>query len=61
MALLSLSLAAMNVLPLPALDGGRLVFIILNGLPAAPYTKNRTIYQPRRICVANRAWYIGFN
>ncbi len=31
-ALLSLSLALMNVLPLPALDGGRLAFVLLSAL-----------------------------
>ena len=29
MALLSLSLAAINILPFPALDGGRLLFILI--------------------------------
>lgn len=32
MALISLSLALMNVLPLPALDGGRLAFVLLSAL-----------------------------
>lgn len=32
LALLSISLAFMNILPLPALDGGHLVFVILEGL-----------------------------
>ncbi|MEK7079333.1 MAG: M50 family metallopeptidase [Patescibacteria group bacterium] len=39
MALLSLSLAAMNVLPLPALDGGRLVFIIFEWITGRPIHK----------------------
>ncbi|MBI3336659.1 site-2 protease family protein [Candidatus Peregrinibacteria bacterium] len=32
MALLSLSLAILNILPFPALDGGRLLFVIAEGL-----------------------------
>ncbi|HYF03563.1 MAG TPA: RIP metalloprotease RseP, partial [Patescibacteria group bacterium] len=32
MAMLSVTLAVMNILPLPALDGGHLVFIILEGV-----------------------------
>jgi len=32
LALLSISLAFMNILPLPALDGGHLVFVIIEGL-----------------------------
>lgn len=39
MAILSLSLAAMNVLPLPALDGGRLVFIIYEWITGRPIHK----------------------
>jgi len=31
-ALLSINLAAMNILPFPALDGGRLVFIVAEGI-----------------------------
>ncbi|MBQ5797410.1 MAG: site-2 protease family protein, partial [Firmicutes bacterium] len=31
-ALISLNLGIMNMLPLPALDGGRLLFIIINGI-----------------------------
>lgn len=39
MAILSLSLAAMNILPLPALDGGRLVFIIYEWITGRPIHK----------------------
>jgi len=38
-ALLSLNLAVLNILPIPALDGGRLLFVIFNSLrrrPVAP-------------------------
>ena len=31
MALLSINLAIINVLPIPALDGGRLLFILIEG------------------------------
>jgi regulator of sigma E protease len=32
MALLSISLAVLNILPIPALDGGHLVFLIYEGI-----------------------------
>lgn len=32
MALISVNLAVMNLLPIPALDGGRVFFVLLNGL-----------------------------
>ncbi len=32
MALIAVNLAVMNLLPIPALDGGRILFILLNGL-----------------------------
>ena len=32
LALLSLNLAVLNILPIPALDGGRLLFILIEGL-----------------------------
>ncbi|MFA7315004.1 MAG: RIP metalloprotease RseP [Candidatus Magasanikbacteria bacterium] len=35
-AMLSLSLAAINILPLPALDGGRIVFVILEKILRKP-------------------------
>lgn len=31
-AMISLSLAAMNVLPIPALDGGRVLFVVIEGI-----------------------------
>ncbi len=39
-ALLSLSLAVLNVLPFPALDGGRLLFVLAEGITRRPV--NRT-------------------
>jgi regulator of sigma E protease len=39
-ALLSLSLAALNVLPFPALDGGRLIFVLMEWVSRRPV--NRT-------------------
>ncbi len=32
MGLLSISLAVMNILPLPALDGGRLLFVLVGAV-----------------------------
>ena len=37
--LISINLAVMNILPLPALDGGQLIFIILEGLRGKPLPK----------------------
>ena len=36
MFLISLNLGIMNLLPLPALDGGRLVFLIVEGIRRRP-------------------------
>ncbi len=38
-ALLSLSLAALNILPLPALDGGRLLFVIVELIQRKPVNR----------------------
>ncbi len=35
-AFISINLGVMNLLPLPALDGGRLVFLIIEGIRASP-------------------------
>lgn len=35
-ALLSLNLAVLNILPIPALDGGRLLFVIISGVRGKP-------------------------
>lgn len=40
LALLSLNLAIMNILPFPALDGGRLVFVLYEGLTKRKPNKN---------------------
>ena len=40
LALLSLNLAIMNILPFPALDGGRLVFVFYEGLTKKKPNKN---------------------
>lgn len=40
MAIISLNLAVMNLLPLPALDGGRLVFIIFEGITGRRFWPN---------------------
>ena len=36
MAFISINLGVMNLLPLPALDGGRLVFLIIEGIRRKP-------------------------
>ena len=36
MALLSLNLAVINILPFPALDGGRILFLIIEGIKGKP-------------------------
>jgi len=41
MALISANLGVFNLLPLPALDGGRLVFLSLEGIRRKPLAKNR--------------------
>jgi regulator of sigma E protease len=38
-ALLSLSLAVLNILPLPALDGGRLLFVLVEGIARRPVNR----------------------
>ena len=43
MALLSLSLGVLNLLPFPGLDGGRLLFILIEGILGHPV--NRKIEQ----------------
>ena len=40
LALLSLNLAIINILPFPALDGGRLVFVLYEGLTKKKPNKN---------------------
>ncbi len=40
LALLSLNLAIMNILPFPALDGGRLVFVLYEGITKKRPNKN---------------------
>lgn len=43
LGLLSLNLALLNILPLPALDGGRLVFVLIEGI-----TKRRVPFKVER-------------
>lgn len=40
-ALFSVNLAILNILPLPALDGGRIVFIIIEKIKGSPVKKER--------------------
>lgn len=42
--LLSANLGVMNLLPLPALDGGRLIFIIIEAIRGKPIDKNKEGY-----------------
>ena len=51
MALLSLNLAVINVLPIPALDGGRILFVLIELVKGSPVS--RTFEQ--------RAHTIGFS
>ncbi len=39
-AMISLSLAAINILPIPALDGGRALFVIIEGIMGRPVPKH---------------------
>jgi len=39
-ALLSLNLAILNILPFPALDGGRLLFLVIEGIRKKPISAN---------------------
>ncbi len=39
-ALLSINLAVVNILPIPALDGGRILFIIIEKLKGSPVSKS---------------------
>ncbi|MBN1213033.1 MAG: site-2 protease family protein, partial [candidate division Zixibacteria bacterium] len=46
MALLSINLAVLNVLPIPILDGGHLVFLICEKIKGSPLSiKTRAIAQ----------------
>lgn len=40
-ALLSANLGAINLFPIPAMDGGRLVFLIIEGLRGKPFDRNK--------------------
>lgn len=42
MALISINLAVLNLLPLPALDGGRLFFILIEAIKRSPINPNIT-------------------
>ena len=43
-ALISLSLAVINILPIPALDGGRILFVIIEALRGAPMDRKIEAY-----------------
>ena len=40
-AILSINLALLNILPFPALDGGRILFIIIEGIAGKKIVKER--------------------
>ncbi len=40
MALISINLCVINLLPLPALDGGRLVFLVIEGIRKKPINRD---------------------
>lgn len=44
MALLSLSLAILNILPFPALDGGRLLFVVAEALHCRPFNRRFELF-----------------
>lgn len=52
MAMLSANLAVLNILPIPALDGGRLLFIILE-----KFNRGRKVINAR---IENIAHFVGF-
>ncbi len=56
MALLSLSLGVMNILPFPALDGGRMVFILYEWIAKKPVNKKVEAYTN----LIGFAFLIGF-
>lgn len=41
MAFISVNLGVMNMLPIPALDGSRLIFLIIEGIRRKPFNRNR--------------------
>ena len=42
MALISINLALINIIPIPGLDGGRLLFIIIEGIVGRPLSQRVT-------------------
>ncbi len=52
-ALLSVNLGLMNLLPVPALDGGRILFVIYEAIFRKPVNKSRNNYYCNRcsICI----------
>ena len=44
MALISINLAVLNILPLPALDGGRILFVLIETLTRKPLSQNAQAY-----------------
>ncbi len=63
MGLLSANLAVFNLLPLPALDGGRLVFLIIEGLRGKPVPpeKEGTIHFVGFVLLMLLAVFVAYN
>lgn len=63
MALLSANLAVFNLLPFPALDGGRLVFLIIEGVTGKPVSPNveNIIHTVGFVLLMGLALYVTFN
>ncbi len=49
-ALISINLAVINIIPFPALDGGRLLFIVIEAI----------MHKPIKVSVANAFNFVGF-
>jgi regulator of sigma E protease len=54
-ALISVNLAIINLVPIPGLDGGRLLFIIIEGLRGKPISEKVTL----RVTIAGMALLIA--
>ena len=55
-ALVAVNIAVMNMLPLPALDGGRVFFLVLNGLDTSCHQAGSIDPQDTRAMSTLRAW-----
>lgn len=60
-ALLSLNLAVINIFPFPALDGGRLTFVIYEWITKKGQSRYRKISQSGRLCYINNIGHFNLN